>query len=387
MGLIKTATAIIGDAVGGAFSDALQEIIVPAAMNETTLAVTGIAQTSNAGRGDNLNTSTSYITNGSIIRVPAATALILVDQGNIHDVVLTDNNNGGEYKVDNAAAPSLFVDGPIKALVSQSWERFKFGGQPSNQMVAYFINLKEIRGLTFGTPGPIPYKDYSLVPTGSDQAPVLRLIARGRYSIQITDPVLFFKNFLPAGAARYQADDEQASAQLFSEFIGTFNSTLNSLSKAVHIADLPSKSVELAQAMSAETGPEGTWQTRFGITIVAVGVEAIEYDDQSREIMDKYNAGLMMQGGIGNAYAQTTVAEGIKAAGETGGGANMMGLGMGVGAIGGTMAGLVQPTGTATPAVASDPTQVLSQLKSLLDQGLITQEQFAAKQQEVLSRM
>ena len=64
----------------------------------------------------------------------------------------------------------------------------------------------------------------------------------------------------------------------------------------------------------------------------------------------------------------------------------MMGLAMGVGAIGGTVSGLTQPTAPAA-APASDPVAVLGQLKAMLDQGLITQEQYAAKQQEVLGRM
>lgn len=63
-----------------------------------------------------------------------------------------------------------------------------------------------------------------------------------------------------------------------------------------------------------------------------------------------------------------------------------MGLAMGLGAIGGTVSGLTQPPTPAAETLA-DPVAVLGQLKAMLDQGLITQEQYAAKQQEVLSRM
>jgi hypothetical protein len=70
------------------------------------------------------------------------------------------------------------------------------------------------------------------------------------------------------------------------------------------------------------------------------------------------------------------------------GGTGMMGLAMGQGAIGGTVSGLTQPTAPDAPAAAaSDPVAVLGQLKAMLDQGLITPEQYAAKQQEVLGRM
>jgi hypothetical protein len=67
----------------------------------------------------------------------------------------------------------------------------------------------------------------------------------------------------------------------------------------------------------------------------------------------------------------------------------MLGVAMGVGTIGGTVSGLSQPVApTAPDALApTDPVAVLGQLKVMLEQGLITPEQYVAKQQEVLSRM
>jgi membrane protease subunit (stomatin/prohibitin family) len=120
---------------------------------------------------------------------------------------------------------------------------------------------------------------------------------------------------------------------------------------------------------------------------VAVAVSAIEYDAASRELMDKYNKGMLLSGAVGNAYAQATVADSALAMAEGGGGGtDMMGLAMGLGAIGGTVSGLTQPAGPAAEP-SSDPVTVLGQLKAMLDQGLITAEQYAAKQQEVLGRM
>jgi membrane protease subunit (stomatin/prohibitin family) len=157
----------------------------------------------------------------------------------------------------------------------------------------------------------------------------------------------------------------------------------------VEIADLPAHGPELAQAMMADKGPEGSWLTRWGIEIVSVGVEAIEYDDESKKIMDQYNAGLVMQGSVGNAYTQTTIANAAMAAGENGGNTGMMGVGMGVNAMGGVVAGMQQPPTPPTPQADSNTNHAtaLAQAKALLDQGLITQEQFTTKQQEILARI
>jgi len=133
-------------------------------------------------------------------------------------------------------------------------------------------------------------------------------------------------------------------------------------------------------------GPEGSWLERFGLEVVGVAISAIEYDPASRELMDKYNQGVLLGGAVGNAYAQTTVADSALAMAESGGGGTeMVGLAMGLGAVGGTVSGLTQPSASA--ASSTDPVVALGQLKAMLDQGLITPEQYAAKQEEVLRRM
>jgi membrane protease subunit (stomatin/prohibitin family) len=74
-----------------------------------------------------------------------------------------------------------------------------------------------------------------------------------------------------------------------------------------------------------------------------------------------------------------------------------MGMGMGLGAVGGVAGLMQQPTSQpVTPlqqeqavptAVSDDPAEALAKLKGLLEQGLITQEQFDAKQLGILSRL
>ena len=324
------------------------------------------------------------MTDGSRIAVPENTAVVITDGGGIVSV----STEPGYYLFRNDGQPSIFAgSGTRKSLITQAWERFKFGGTPGQQQLIYFVNLREIRNQKFGTPGPLPYKDFSLVPPGSLQAPVLRLKARGQYSLRIVDPIRFFRNFLPSNVRSYSLADNAASAQLTQEFITAFQAAVQVLSRTTDIASLAAHGPELARALTSEGGPEGSWIERFGLEVVGVAVSAIEYDDASRELMDKYNKGMLLGGAVGNAYAQATVADSALAMAEGGGGgADMMGLAMGLGAIGGTVSGLTQPT--ASPAApTSDPVVVLGQLKEMLDQGLITQEQYAAKQQEVLGRM
>lgn len=379
MGLVSAAIA----AVGGTVSDQWQDFFVAPTFDEKTVVAPGILQEGKRGRGSNSPASAHVISDGSRVVVPENTAVIVTDGGRIVSL----STEPGYFVFHNDGQPSVFSGvGVYQALVRESWERFKFGGQPSQQQLIYYVNLREIRNLRFGTPGLLPYKDFSLVPDGSAQAPVLRLRARGEYSVRVVDPLRFFCNFLPANTRFYSLGDEAAGGQLRQEFLTAFQAALQALSRTTDIASIASHGPELAAALTNEGGPGGSWLDRFGLEVVAAAISTVEYDEASRELMDKYNKGLMLGGGIGNAYTQTTIADAAMVTAERGeGGAGMMGLAMGVGAIGGTVSGLSQPNTPSQPG--TDSVAVLAQLKAMLDQGLITAEQYAAKQREVLDRM
>ena len=65
---------------------------------------------------------------------------------------------------------------------------------------------------------------------------------------------------------------------------------------------------------------------------------------QQKQIYD-----YMMQGNIGNAYAQTQVAEGFNAAGNNAGTNGMMGMGFGMGAMGAAGMNVMNNGGSANP--------------------------------------
>lgn len=379
MGMISAALG----AVGGTLADQWSDFYTAPAFDEQTLVAPGVLQEQNRGRGSNKRGSTNIVTDGSRIAVPENTAAIITDGGRIVSV----STEPGYFVFRNDGQPSLFSGSGVRAsLVSQSWERFKFGGEPGQQQLIFFVNLKEVRNQKFGTPGPLPYKDFSLVPPGSVQAPVLRLKARGQFSVRIVDPIRFFCNFLPANVRSYTLADSAANSQLVQEFISAFQAALQALSSTTDIASIATHGPQLAAALTNEGGPDGSWIERFGLEVVSVAVSAVEYDQASRELMDKYNKGVLLGGGVGNAYTQTTVADAAMAMGENGAGTEgLIGLAMGLGSMGGMMSGMTQPTAAAQSG--TNPTDVLGQLKAMLDQGLITAEQYATKQQEILDRM
>lgn len=372
------------DAVGGTLADQWPNFFAAPAFDEQTLVVPGVLYERTRGRWTPEARAANVVTDGSRIAVPENTAVIITDG----DGIAAASVEPGYFVFRNDGMPSVLAgSGPRKSLIAQSWERFKFGGVPGRKQHIYFINLSEIRNRKFGTPAPLPYRDFSLAPPGSPQAPVLRLRARGQYSVRIVDPIRFFRNFLPSGVRSYTLTDDDARSQLTQEFLTAFQAALQAMSRTTDIASLAAHGPALATALTNAGGPEGSWRDRFGLQVVSVAISAIEYDPASRELMDKYNQGVLLGGGVGNAYSQTTIADSTRAMAEGGGsGTDVLGLAMGVGAMGGTLSGMAQPT-TPDTGASTDPMAVLGHLKQMLDQGLITPEQYAAKQQEVLDRM
>lgn len=83
---------------------------------------------------------------------------------------------------------------------------------------------------------------------------------------------------------------------------------------------------------------------------------------------------------------QQSVARGFQAAGENGGGAGMAFMGMGMNATGNVMGGFQQPVNQ--PQQQSipqeDPYEKLAKLKKLLDDGVISQEEFDEAKKKLL---
>ena len=127
MGIIK---ATMG-AVGGGLADQWLEVLEAKDMGSDTLFTKGVKVRANDKRNGNKKGTEDYITNGSIIHVYPNQFMMLVDGGKIVDFTAEE----GYYKVDNAAAPSLFSGG-FGASLKESFSRVKFGGVPGTAQKA-----------------------------------------------------------------------------------------------------------------------------------------------------------------------------------------------------------------------------------------------------------
>lgn len=346
MGFIKA----FAGALGGSFANQwLEYMAPPATMRDHVLVARATAVKSNGSENNDGEENAGVITNGSKFLVPEGTCLITVENGAITAVI--SEPGGYTYtSQDVPEAKSMFSgDGFFASTFGQSWNQFKFGGQPGNQQYAFYVNLKDVAGLRYGTQNPIRYKDANYANT------MLAVTSNGTYTIKVVDPILLFKNLVPVDITSGQGrgtfelggegDTNGVEDSLFAGFVGSLAAALSAFTKGgKSIDDIQGGTVEFAKNMNEAVEANYQWATKYGLQIVNVQPMGLDWDEQSVELINKFNTGNLMQGGVGAAYAQTQIAEGFNAAGNNGGATNMMGMGMGVGMMGG-MSGIAQPMG------------------------------------------
>ena len=214
-------------------------------------------------------------------------------------------------------------------------------------------------GFRYGTQNPIRYKDANY------NNAMLAVTSNGTYSLQIVDPILFIKNFVPVDVVSGQGrssfsldatDDGSNQDMLFSGFVGSLATALSAYTKGgKSIDDVQGGTVEFAQAVDEAVEANYQWGTKFGLKIASVEPRGLDWDQPSIDLINKFTTGMLMQGSVGQAYSQTQIAEGLNAAGQNGGAASMFGVGMAANmtGMGNAFAG---PAGQ-NPVAGAQPTQ------------------------------
>lgn len=390
MGFVKAFTG----ALGGSFADQWKDFyMVPEGIPATAAIFAAKPKGSNNGRGENTKGNDNIITSGSKIIVPEGTALITMEDGAITGIVAEPG--GFIYQSDDANAQSIFTtEDPVGSLIQSTWEKIQFGGQAGAQQLAFYVNLKEIPNNRFGTQSEIYWDDAFF---GTQ----VGAVTRGTYTLKIVDPLLFVKNFVPQKFLIQNAPvfdfgdlDNDAAEQLFNEVVGSlsaaFSNYTNDPSKGNRMSRIQGDQMGFAKSLTEAVEEGYQWKTERGLAIVKTAILAMEYDEDTKEMMKDVKRADALSGARGNSFMQQSVARGMQAAGENGGGANMAFMGMGMGAAGNVMGATQQPVNQgmnnqqqAAPQEA-DPTEKLIQMKKLLDAGVIDADEFNKIKSELL---
>jgi membrane protease subunit (stomatin/prohibitin family) len=384
MGLFQA----VSGSIGGVLADQWKDFFtVPDGLPATAALFAAVPHGTNAGRGSNTKASSNIITNGSKIVVPPGYGLLLFQDGAITGFVAEPG--GYEWRSNDLNSKSMFSgDGIVDSLVTQSWERFKFGGQPGSQQAAFFVCLKELPDNRFGTQSEIYWDDGFL-------RTQVGAVTRGTYTLKIVDPILFVKNFVPASYLQpgqvfdFTDMDNAAADQLFNEVVGSlapaFSLYTNDPAKGNRITKLQQDSLGFAKSLSDAVENAYQWKSDRGLVIAKTAIVSIEYDATTRALLTTVQRADALSGARGNSNLQASVAAGFQSAGENAGPGGIMGIGMATGMVGG-MGGLQQPVAPPAPPAppADDPIAKLKKAKDMLDLGLITQADYDAAKAKAL---
>lgn len=247
-----------------------------------------------------------------------------------------------------------------------------FSGRTPFKAEVYFVTMRELTDMKWGTPQPITIPD-----------PVLgmaRVTGYGSYAIQVTDPQLFVSKMVGTQHLYRTRDIEGFFRSIIltkiTDLIGEMGKSIIQMAAFVE---------ELAAGVRAKASEDFAAR---GVTLNSFYVESLSPTEETAKAIDARSA----MGAIGDmgSYEQYQRAQALRDAANNPSGAagNMaqMGAGLGLGAafFQGQQGQQQQaPQG----GKAEDPVQKLQQLKAMFDAELISQEEYDAKRADILKNM
>ncbi len=258
-----------------------------------------------------------------------------------------------------------------------------FGGDTPFTAEVWYINKTVKRDLKWGTPAPIQVMDSTL------GFPV-SVRSFGKWGARIENSRSFVTQIV---GSQLTADDQKVHSYFIGEIIQNLSKTIATAINVnkISILEVSSALGDISKLVNQLIEKEFQ---RFGIEIVNFNIESINIPDEEMEKIQKVfektlEAKELSKVKVGGAFNTIKTFEVLNNAAENP--AEGVGVGAMLGAGIGLGAGL--PLGSQLGQkldinekqnTTQDPTDRLKKLKDMLEQGLITEEQFNLKRDEIL---
>jgi len=308
------------------------------------------------------------IKNASKLIVNPGQGCVFVYQGEVKSVITKSGMIN--LKTDNI---------PFWTTISKFMQAF----ESEHKVGIYFFKTTAILNQKWGTSSVIKYDDPKYkFPVG--------LRAFGNYSFRITDPEGFYTNIVGGGTG--------FTVDRFREIMGSrlIQPLTDYLAESkLSYAEIDANREEIASGISSKLIP---LFTQLGFEMSDFRIEGTSFDDDTMKRINRIadmTAESQAAQAVGLNYAQMQQLDAMRDAARNEGGAAGVGMGLGAGmgfgnmmagAMGGSMGMMGQPVQTQSSPV-DDPLAALTKLKQLLDNGLITQNEFDSKKTDILSRL
>lgn len=254
MGILKA----VHGAMKSVLDEQWREIFWCDAMNDDTILVRGLKRT--GPRSANTRIDDDVLTNGSILCVADGQCVLVVKQGKIIDFC----QEPGEH---------IFEDpeqGGLKGFFKEVGRRVSFGGGDIQPVVyrVYYLNVKEISGVSFQTRSAVPFRvrDEN---TGLDLDVGVHL--DGCFSYRVADPVKLYKTVIGNVSERFSR--RELEEHLRAELTAGLQSAFGTLAaKGLRPSDLPGEVPALSEALGERL--QAGWWGDHGLELVSLALNA-----------------------------------------------------------------------------------------------------------------
>ncbi|XKM13134.1 SPFH domain-containing protein [Orbaceae bacterium ac157xtp] len=304
---------------------------------------------------------TDEIKNASKLLVNPGQGAVLVYEGKVVNVI----TEPGNYELKTSNHP--FITNLVKML--QSFES-------EHKMRIYFFRTAQLVNQKWGTSTPIKYVD-------SVYKFPIELGAYGTYSVQIEQAGLFF-NDVVGTKSLYTATD--LNRLMTSRIIPSIASLLAGEGYSYQNIDaqLAKLSLGIKDSLHATFSELGLNLSDFRIEATSFNQETL---DRINKIADSRSDALAAQE-VGLNYVEHEKLKALRDAAQNEGGLAGAGLQLGAGVELAKSFDLNSSTATNTQTSNNDEViNQLKKLKSLLDDGILTQEEFDTKKQQLLEKI
>lgn len=310
MGLIIAAINATATTVG----DQFKEVVSCPEVDNNVIIQRGVVS---HGSG-NMVYSEGVISKGSKIIVPQGMAMMIIDNGQI--VEFTDTP--GDYSWDSSTEPSVFAGNLGKSIVDSIktiGKRITYGGQSAKDQRVYYVNIKTLPAITYGSQQPETIADpvYGSV----------EVTYNGEFNIKVDDPVILVNTMLGANPKDTLTFDDIFSTEgrniLKSKFAQKISEAINSVMTENNIPFNRIQGQRSAIADKMNTLLNADWHEKYGIIVdreVTININASEEAKAQIREIDKVrgmaNAESERVGIMSDAYSKNLQGAMAAAAGE-----------------------------------------------------------------------
>ena len=310
MGLIAAALSAATTTVG----DQFKEVVSCPEVDNNVIIQRGVV---NHGSG-NMVYSEGVISKGSKIIVPQGMAMMIIDNGQI--VEFTDTP--GDYSWDSSTEPSIFAGNLGKSIVDSIktiGKRITYGGQSAKDQRVYYVNIKTLPAITYGSQQPETIADpvYGSV----------EVTYNGELNIKVDDPVILVNTMLGANPKDTLTFDDIFSTEgrniLKSKFAQKISEAINGVMTENNIPFNRIQGQRSAIADKMNTLLNADWHEKYGIIVdreVTININASEEAKAQIREIDKVrgmaNAESERVGIMSDAYSKNLQGAMAAAAGE-----------------------------------------------------------------------